>query len=144
MSFPYKRILCAIDFDDNAMAAINEAGALARASEGVVVLMHAVWITPLAAEGYVLLELQKTQTEDASRKLEDLARRALAGAKHELEVVIGDPSGAILAAAKGRRTDLVVMATHGRRGLAHLVLGSIAEQVVRMSSVPVLTVRHTE
>src|ERR1700730_11615882 len=123
MSFPYKRILCAVDFDDNAMTAINEAGALARASDGVVVLMHAVWITPLAAEGYVLLELQKTQTEDASRRLEDLARRALAGARYEVEVVIGDPSEAILEAAKRCTTDLVVLATHGRRGLAHLVLG---------------------
>ena len=143
MSFPYKRILCAVDFDDNAATAIKEAGALARAGDGVVILFHVVWINPLAAEGYVLAELQKSQTEDASLKLEDLGRKALGDAKYELEIAIGDPGDAILTAAKRCRADLIIMATHGRRGVSHLVLGSVAERVVRSAPVPILTLRQT-
>jgi nucleotide-binding universal stress UspA family protein len=142
MSFPYKRILCAVDFDDNAATAIKEAGALARASNGVVVLLHVVWINPLATEGYVLAELQKSQTEDASLKLEEAARRALSGAKYELEITIGEPGDSIVAAEKRCAADLVVMATHGRHGVSRLMLGSVAERVVRSSTVPVLTVRQ--
>lgn len=141
MSFPYKRILCALDFDDHAAVAIKEAAALARAGDGVVILFHVVWVTPLAAEGYVLAELQKSQMEDASLKLEDLGRQALGGAKYELAIELGDPGDGILAATKRCNADLLVMATHGRRGVSHLVLGSVAERVVRLSPIPTLTIR---
>ncbi len=141
MSFPYKRILCAVDFDDYAPATIKEAAALARAGDGVVILSHVVWVTPLASEGYVLGELQKSQMEDASLKLEELGRRNLDGVKYELAVELGDPGDGIIAAAKRCNADLVVLSTHGRRGVSHLVLGSVAERVVRLSPIPTLTVR---
>ncbi len=141
MSFPYKRILCAVDFDDHAAVAIKEAAALARAGDGVVILFHVIWITPLAAEGYVLGELQKSQMEDASLKLEELGRQALGGAKYELVIELGDPGDGIVAACRRHTADLLVMATHGRRGVSHLVLGSVAERVVRLSPIPTLTIR---
>ncbi len=141
MSFPYKRILCAVDFDDHAAVAIKEAAALARAGDGVVILFHVIWITPLAAEGYVLGELQKSQMEDASLKLEELGRQALGGAKYELVIELGDPGDGIVAACRRHNADLLVMATHGRRGVSHLVLGSVAERVVRLSPIPTLTIR---
>jgi nucleotide-binding universal stress UspA family protein len=143
MSFPYKRILCAVDFDDHAAVAIKEAAALARAGHGVVILFHVVWVTPLATEGYVLAELQKSQMEDASLKLEDLGRQALGGAQYELAIELGDPGDGILAATRRCNADLLVMATHGRRGVSHLVLGSVAERVVRLSPIPTLTIRPT-
>ena len=61
MAFPYKRILCAVDFDSSATSAIQEADALARAADGVVILFHAQWTNPFAFEGYAAAELQKPQ-----------------------------------------------------------------------------------
>ncbi|MDR7438982.1 MAG: universal stress protein, partial [Armatimonadota bacterium] len=60
-----------------------------------------------------------------------------------VEVRMGAAGHRILEAIPGLRVDLVCMGTHGRSGLAHLLLGSVAEQVVRQSPVPVLTVRET-
>ena len=73
MAFPYKRILCVVDFDSSATSAMQEAGALARAADGVVILFHAQWTNPIAFEGYAAAELQKPQGGDASLKLEELA-----------------------------------------------------------------------
>ena len=142
MSFPYKRILCAVAFDDNSDAAINEAAALSRASGGAIVLLHVVWINPLAADGYVLADLEKSQIEDARTKLEAAAKRALSGIRYEVEIRIGDPGEEILAAGQRFGADLTVMATHGRHGVSRLMLGSVAERVVRSAAIPVLTVRR--
>jgi nucleotide-binding universal stress UspA family protein len=90
----------------------------------------------------MLAELQKSQTEDASLKLEDAAQRDLIGVKYELEITSGDPGESIVAAEKRCAADLVVMATHGRHGVSRLMLGSVAERVVRSAAVPVLTVRR--
>ena len=62
------------------------------------------------------------------------------GVKCELTVVVGLPAESILEAQERLGADLLVMATHGRRGLKRLVLGSVAEKVVRESAIPVLTV----
>ena len=58
-------------------------------------------------------------------------------------VVMGNPYREIVQAADAEKVDLIVMATHGRTGLSHLVMGSVAERVVRTASCPVLTVRPT-
>ena len=77
MAFPYKRILCAADFDDSATSAIQEAGALARAADGVVILFHAQWTNPVAFEGYAAADLQNSRGGDASLKLEELGKSTL-------------------------------------------------------------------
>ena len=141
MSFPYKRILCPVDFDDNAANAIKEAGALARLMKATVCLLHVVWINPLATEGFVLGELQESQSKHARTKVAEMANRDLAGVDYEINVKIGDPGETVLATEKELNADLVVMATHGRHGLTRLVLGSVAEKIVRESTVPVLTIR---
>jgi nucleotide-binding universal stress UspA family protein len=141
MSFPYKRILCPVDFDDNSIWAVNEAGTLARSGKGEVRLLHVVRINPLATEGFVLGELQESQIKHARGKLEDIGKQALTGVEHEVNVEIGEPGDVILAMGKKLSADLVVMATHGRRGVARLILGSVAERVVRESIAPVLIVR---
>jgi universal stress protein A len=58
-------------------------------------------------------------------------------------VVVGVPYETILETAEAEKVDLIVMATHGRTGLSHLVLGSVAERIVRLAPCPVLTVRAT-
>lgn len=145
MPFPYRKILCPVDFDDNSAQAMKEAGALALQSGAVLHLLHVVQINPLvaqgAAEGFAGKEFYDTQVESARRQLEELAQSMPPAVKLELVIEIGEPGYLIVAAEQRLGADLVVMATHGRRGLKHLVLGSVAERVVRESSVPVLTVR---
>jgi nucleotide-binding universal stress UspA family protein len=141
MSFPYKRILCPIDFDDNAAAAIKEAGALARVLNATLYLLHVVWINPHATEAGARAKLVESQSESARAKVAEMAKRELAGVDYKIDIKSGDPGETVLAAEKELTADLVVMATHGRHGLTRLVLGSVAEKIVRESTSPVLTIR---
>jgi nucleotide-binding universal stress UspA family protein len=145
MPFPYRKILCPVDFDETSAQALKEAVAIAAPGGGTVCLLHVVQINPLAAqgaaEGLSAGELYDTQVEFARRQLEQMVKELPAGLKHELATEIGEPADIIVAEEKNLGADLVVMATHGRRGLKRLVLGSVAERVVRESSVPVLTIR---
>jgi nucleotide-binding universal stress UspA family protein len=108
-------------------------------------LLHVLQINPLtsqgAAQGYAGKDFYDSQVEHARGRLEQYAQSIPAGIRRELAVEIGEPGNLIIAAQQQLGADLVVMATHGRRGLKHLVLGSIAERIVRESTAPVLTVR---
>jgi len=141
MAFPYKRILCPVDFDDNSAHAVEEAGALARSGDGKLCLLHVVQINPLATEGFVLADLYESQEKYAREQLDQIIRERLAGVECEVVIERGNPADVILAMEKTLAPNLVVMATHGRRGITRLVLGSVAERVVRESITPVLTVR---
>ncbi len=147
MPLPYNKILCPVDFDDNSAQAMKHAATLALHSGGTLYLLHVVQINPLvaqgAAEGFAGKEFYDTQVESARRQLEQLAQSIPPGVKHEITIEIGEPGYLIVTAEQRVGADLVVMATHGRRGLKRLVLGSVAERVVRESSVPVLMVRST-
>ena len=79
--------------------------------------------------------------EVARTQLQDLVRGTFKGT-WEVEVAAGNPADAIVRVAKERAADLIVMGTHGRTGLQHVLLGSVAEKVVRLAGCPVLTVRH--
>jgi nucleotide-binding universal stress UspA family protein len=143
--FPYKKILCPVALDINSAAALAHAAALARNSDATLYLLHVVQLNPLtmqgAAEGFAAQKLYDSQVEAARARLEECAESLPPGISRELAVEIGEPAGVIIAVQQALQVDLVVMATHGRQGLKHLVLGSIAERVVRESTVPVLTVR---
>lgn len=77
-------------------------------------------------------------------KLKEIASQKLGGVQLECLVYTGDVIGSILQAVEKLQPDLLVMATHGRTGLARFVLGSVAEAVVRKASCPVLTIRSKE
>jgi nucleotide-binding universal stress UspA family protein len=145
LPFPYGRILCPIDFDPNSADALVHAAALAMNSGGSVYLLHVLQINPLtaqgAAEGAAGQAFYDSQVKAAHTRLEQCAETIPANVRRELAVEIGEPGNLIVAAQQRLGADLVVMATHGRRGLKHLVLGSVAERVVRESTAPVLTVR---
>lgn len=145
MAFPYKKILCPVDFDDTSADAVKEAAALALHGGSILVLLHVVQINPLAAqgaaEGYAAGQMYETQVEFARKQIGQIAANIPAGVKHEIVVELGEPGDSIVAAEQILGADLVVMATHGRRFLTRIVLGSVAERVVRGLSVPVLTVR---
>ncbi|HYA35031.1 MAG TPA: CBS domain-containing protein [Candidatus Binataceae bacterium] len=141
MSFPYKNILCPVDFDDSSMAALHTAREIAHTHDGTVFLLHVVpmIIQPTGMPVYV--DLYKSQEEVAWTKLRELARRELASVKHELIVSMGDPAATILRTIRKVGPDVLVMATHGRRGFSRFFLGSVAEMVLREATCPVLTVR---
>jgi universal stress protein A len=86
------------------------------------------------------LTLYLDQQKAALAKLNEIAGQKLKGIEHKTAVYAGDVVGSILQAVDQIQPDLLVLATHGRTGIAHLVLGSVAEAVVRKASCPVLTI----
>lgn len=144
MSFPFRRILSPVDFDDNSMAALEVAAQIARQNDGTVLLFHVVpmMIAPTGMPVYV--DIYKGQEETAREKLRQTAAKKLQGIKYELLIHIGEPAGAIIRTAKRSAADVIVMATHGRRGFSRVMLGSIAEMVLREAACPVLCVRRGE
>ena len=134
----FKRILCPVDFDPNSLQALQLASELAQERNATLHLLHVVAMPPGPE---VALPFGKMETAARSR-LERHARQIVNGnASYEVEVLMGDPAVEVLQAAKRLRANLIVMATHGRKGLRHLILGSVAEHVVREAPCPVLTVK---
>jgi nucleotide-binding universal stress UspA family protein len=145
-----KRILVATDFSEAADAALAYGRALARASAATLHVVHVaddVYVR-LGGDVYaaVLPELQKDVEKEAKERL---ARLLIDNDSNPLptvaEVIIADaPARAIVDYAARAAIDLIVVGTHGRGTVAHFLLGSVAERVVRTARCPVLTVRHPE
>lgn len=137
----FKKILCPVDFDDNSMAALDTAAELARDNDALLYLMHVIFV-PVTAPAFPLEPYASVSAEPAKLHLEKIARERLGRkVRHEIVVKIGTPADQISAAAEDLDVDLIVMATHGRSGVAHLFLGSVAEKVIRSAGRSVLTVR---
>jgi nucleotide-binding universal stress UspA family protein len=144
----YQRILVPIDGSATASRGLKEAVALARTCRASLVLLHVVEYAP------VLLEMATSATwELVARDLQtqgqdvvDAARRDAMAAGIACEGHVVDAAAlrvcdVVVEQARQHRCDLVVMGTHGRRGVAHALIGSDAERVIRLSPVPVLLVR---
>lgn len=141
----FRSILVPTDFSEHAEAALDRALALARASQGVVHLLHAYEI-PLGTippYGVAIPESVLTGVRDAAaRRLEKAAARAeAAGVRCERHLMQSSPSIAISESARTLGADLIVMGTRGNTGLKHVLLGSVAERTVRTSQCPVLTLK---
>lgn len=141
----FEKILCPVYFDETSPAAIEYARHFAQQSNGVIYLLHVVPTDELHllrkvyhAEGG---GADTVKAEQVSREqLQELAQTHLTGVRYEIMTRLNsDPAAGILEAEKEIAPDLVVMATHGRTGLAHLVLGSVAEKVARESRCPVFS-----
>lgn len=143
-------ILCPVDFSKNSEVAVDYAMAFAEAHKAEILLLHVVH--PLAygagIEGLTvdvgaqLLRDMEKSANDQIREVAAEARRRYPNVREE--VVVGAPFLEIIRIARDRKTDLIVMGTHGRTGLAHMLIGSVAERVVRKAPCPVLTVKHPE
>jgi nucleotide-binding universal stress UspA family protein len=142
----WKRILCPIDFSDASRAALEMAADLARQHGATLTLFHAYPVPgytfpdgSFVASSKMLEEL----AEQARRHLEEWKGIAtsLGLAAVEAATAVGEPAYEIVAFAKEKAIDLVVVGTHGRTGLTHALMGSVAERVVRKAPCPVLTVR---
>jgi nucleotide-binding universal stress UspA family protein len=144
-----RTILVATDFDACAEAALDEALALARPLGAKVYVFHAYSLPVAAFPGGKFApraEVAPKIVDAARASLHDaIDKRRQSGSADEVDLVPvleeGDrPSEAVLAAVSRLGADLVVVGTHGRHGLEHALLGSVAESLVRSSPVPVLTV----
>jgi universal stress protein A len=134
----FSKILCPVDFDQNSLAAVSVAAELARKDNATLYLLHVVHLH-LAPEPALSSPDAKTAAET---KLERISHQKLkAGTRYEILVMTGDPAVEVLQTVARLGIDLIVMATHGRKGLRRLVLGSVAERVVREAQCPVLTVK---
>lgn len=139
----FKHILVPTDFGEPSDRAVDVAALMAAMFESRLTLLHASWLPPSAYAAYAEgLYWPAEEVAKESQKALDaaVARAQKAYPKTESAVVKGEPWQAILDAAQERGCDLIVMGTHGRRGLSRMLIGSVAEKVVRLSPVPVLTV----
>lgn len=146
-----KQVVVATDFGDAAEAALAYGREFARTFGARLVLLHVVdnvLTRPYAAEGYVAAYPQLQQEiETAARKQLDALitednRRTLAA--NAVILKSNNPAAAIVDYARDANVDIVIMGTHGRGAVAHMLMGSVAERVVRTAPCPVLTVRHPE
>ena len=139
----FDRILVPHDFSDHATRALEIAASLAGPTSTITVL-HAqvpVYTSMGGPAGEMTWTPPPEMAKELSRDLKDLAARTVGPAlvgRVQCKVVAADPLTAILAAA--RRADVIIMTTVGRTGLSHLLMGSIAEKVVRHATTPVLTI----
>jgi universal stress protein A len=142
----FRRILVPHDFSAAADRALREAVALAHAHRGRIVLHHVVTPFYLPADPRFGMAIDQIPDPAAlvpelTRRLEAIVTKAVGRTRVRwtVRVDIGDPATRLLEAA--HRVDCVMMSTHGRTGLGHLLLGSVAEKLVRHAPVPVLTLR---
>ena len=135
------RILVPIDFSPYSDAALALATSLARDGGGTLVLAHVEVIPISAAGGEYLYAIPEPPTEELLDKLNHVVPPD-SHVMVERRLLSGDPADAIIRLAESENIDLIVMGTHGRRGLSRLLMGSVAEAVVRAAPCPVLTVKQ--
>ena len=135
----FNRVLCAIDFGQGSLNALDLAGRIAVENDAALYLLH-VCPTVAVPLGGPLTATPEVE-EAARRKLGETAARYLAKIPHELLVVTGDPAQRIVDIQSALGADLVVMGTFARHGVPRFFLGSVADRVVRAAACPVLTVK---
>jgi nucleotide-binding universal stress UspA family protein len=160
MSLEFKKILCPVDLSEFSLQALRLAVMIAENSGATLDVLHVIhnpfdeiYLTPITQADPALIESYATEpqrrakvlraTEDHSEVLlkqfcHDAVERL---SKVRYHVRTGDPFERILDGAEDLATDLIVLATHGRTGIKRLVIGNVAEKVVRHAPCPVLTMK---
>jgi len=145
-----KRVLVATDFSEPSAVALDYGRHFARTFNAELHILHVVEnvLTRFAADAYpmVIPDLQRDVEEAGEKRL---AAELTADDRKTLKLVpvvraSAAPAAAIVDYAKEVGVDLIILGTHGRGAVAHLLVGSVAERVVRTASCPVLSVRHPE
>lgn len=144
----FKRILVPVDFSDFSLRSVEEAVALARVFKAEITLVHAVdniqyagvggTFGPVYDTSSLLHELARSAREQLTALAAKLTKKGL---RVRTVLEIGAPHEIVVRAAKRTKAELIVLSTHGRSGLAHVFIGSVAERVVRHAPCPVLTLR---
>lgn len=141
-----RHILAPTDFSDYSKDAIRYALELAQTFGAKLSLLHVVELPPYPIEGFVPSTMGADLLNDLERQASaELAQVLPQAQEAKIEVtrsvVIDSPFQKIIETAEAEHVDLIVMATHSRTGLSHLIIGSVAERAVRTAPCPVLTIR---
>jgi nucleotide-binding universal stress UspA family protein len=143
----FRKILAPVDFSEGSRAATEYAAALAHIDGATLTLLHVRDVPALALPevGFSYSDVLTNAMKDTAFKLLEECRTRVVEQDPQLTVetklTFGTPKVEILREATLSRHDLIVLGTHGRTGIAHALLGSVAERVVQMARCPVLTVR---
>lgn len=141
------KILVPVDFSAQSKQAVASARELAEKFSSSLILLHVIQdLAVLLPEGMVGLPPVMPPIEQITEAVENhmkllIAEQNLQHLPVQVEIRQGSPAAEIVAYAREKQMDLIVMGTHGRGGLAHLLLGSVAERVLRHAPCPVLTIR---
>ena len=134
--FPPRRILVGFDLSVLSMAAWRHAAALARRCGAALELVYVEASLPAQSAPYLMPGFAPGQALRLRKEI-----RAKVGDGPKITVTEGDPASRLLHLARAHRVDMIVVGTHGRTGLSRVLLGSVAEEVIRSSPVPVLVAR---
>ncbi len=140
----FKTILCPTDFSDESGRAIEYGVRFARYSDGLLLLAHIVHIPSehYRDEAGHIMRFDDLKV-NAQLRLQEFRDKFLGDyGNYELITDIGDPYEQLMTIANDRKVDLIITSTHGRTGIEHLVMGSVAEKIVRHSPCPVFVVRR--
>lgn len=150
----FTKILSATDFSEDSSFALSYAEELAKRFTAEIILLHVdqalppVMISPdmgPVMDVGAMTRIGEEQRMAAQKELDKLVNRMReAGLKARSLLKVGSPFVEIIHAAQGDGADLIVMGTHGRTGIAHMLMGSVAERVVQKAHCPVLTIRHPD
>jgi nucleotide-binding universal stress UspA family protein len=143
---PIAKILVPVDFSSHSSEALRFAADMSNRYNASLELLHVFHVTTYALpEGYVVPSSEQVQLamKELESQLEAAKQAALDASARTVHTTLvqGGVTTEILRYAKERECDLIVMGTHGRTGMKHLLMGSVAEQIVRVATCPVLTLR---
>ncbi|MGD9723169.1 MAG: universal stress protein [Pirellulales bacterium] len=139
----YKRILFATDFSPASEAALKYATALARDSGATLLILHVEELPTPYAGGEMLLPQPEYPNPEIRRML-DAVVPTDKSVQYEHHLVLGTPAEDIVRIAEEQHADLIVIGTHGRTGLKRVLMGSVAEAVMRRATCPVLTLKQSD
>lgn len=139
------KILCAVDLTDEDTNAAEYAKMLAKGSNAQIELVS-VAPEPTYYIGMRTFhdsdsEIEKKIMDTYAPKLAEFAQKHFPGMQVKTTLLFGDPAGKLIAYCQKKEWDLVVLATHSRRGLDRILLGSVAQKVVNLVDMPVLTIK---
>ncbi|MBI4262989.1 MAG: universal stress protein [Acidobacteria bacterium] len=138
---PIRRVLVAVDFGESSAAALRAAASIAARHDAALTVLHAETLEapPYFTEGQVDL-LERTRRAARAAAEAHVRTFARAATSRPVAAVVADGSPAAAIVGQAGDHDLIVLGTHGRRGAARWWLGSVAEDVIRTATVPVLVV----
>ena len=143
-----KKILCAVDLSEHSASVAEYAATLAKALNASILVVY----TAPSLSQYVGFHVPPNTIENfvgeivtgAEQSMKNFVEENFAGLDARGQVLIGYAAEEILNRAKEENADIIVMGTHGRKGIDRILFGSVAEKVVKNANVPVLTIRPSE
>ncbi|MGE0395339.1 MAG: universal stress protein [Kofleriaceae bacterium] len=145
---PWKKILCPVDFSEGSRLSVETAAKLANETDAELVIANVMGlpvyyvVEPIAYPPSFLADLASAAEAGLTRWKDEAIRHG--ATRISTKLLRGDAAHEIVELAKHDGFDLIIIGTHGRTGLKHMFLGSVAEKVVRHASVPVLVVRQKD